>query len=148
MRNSGKMWLVLIVLVALICSTVYSQNAKTFIQGKDTFCIIPIRMVREINDSKLAQMECDSLHKIGKAMLQDKLNEICVWTDIVQNQDKIIANDSIIQQILQDDNQKLVNTVNDNKKQVKKLKVQRNVLGIFSGIFALAAGVFAYFTFR
>jgi hypothetical protein len=105
-------------------------------------------MVREINDSKLAQMECDSLHKIGKAMLQDKLNEICVWTELVQNQDKIIANDSIIQQKLQDDNQALVNEVETSRQRSKRLKLQRDVLGVSTGLFGLAAGVFAFFTFN
>ena len=140
--------LLTIVVVVMICSISYSQNSRIVVIGKDTFSLVPMRMVNEIVDSKIALMECDSLMKEGKVILQEESNKNDILIHKVNNQSEIINNDSIIQRSLKADNTMLLNTVDDNKKKVIRLKKGLIISGIINGITTLGLLVSVLFCIK
>ncbi len=130
-------------MLIMLCWSSSSEGQNKYPYRKvingDTITLIDQAQVQKINLTFIALAECDSLHKIGKAMLEDKLREVEKWTKIVQKQDTVIKNDSIIHLKLWQDNTTLINTVEDNKKQVKRLRTRLTVSAIFNGITTLGA---------
>ena len=148
MQNYVRRLASTIAVLLTMCLTGYSQGSKIVVIGKDTFSLVPMRMVHQIIDTKLALMECDSLMSIGESMLNIKLQEVDYLTKIVQKQDDIIKNDSVIEAELKRDNQELVNVIEDAKKKDKRLRLQRDVLAGSTGVFGLAAALFAILKFK
>ena len=125
--------------VAMICSISYSQNSRIIVIGKDTFSLVPMRMVHDIIDTKIALMECDSLMAIGRVIFQEEQFKGELLVKKIGLQEEIIRNDSVSKEALRRDNQALLEDKESGKKVLKRTKVKLYVSGVANVVLAIVA---------
>lgn len=123
----------------LVCCKAFSQNKypQVKIIDGDTVTLISMQQVKKINLAFIDLKECDTLRTIDAQQIQELKHTVFSQNKIVVHQKHIILNDSLIQKQLAYDNSQLLNSINAQKKELKRTKTRLTVSLVLNAVLAV-----------